>query len=531
MPDVLDIGFRKQIITDIDSDENRQRKKESLRRFEVYKDRQEEFVIEKLRGEFNQTTIKDMRKVLSINMCKRVVNEQSTIYNKEPNRTFSDASDNEKDQLMALYEEANVNLKLRKTNRWFKLFGQTILQVIPRRGIVDLRCYAPHQIDKIDDDLDPELAFGYIINVMDKSEFLHRESSNRGKVDNFDQTIGDADDYMKKRQRFVWWTDQFNFVTDGEAKIIGDETQIVNPLGKLPFIDVASEMEKDFEFWIRSGSSECEFSLEMSVMLSDLSNIIKLQGYAQAIVTGEELPENIVVGPNHILRLPISSTTQIAPSFEFASPNADINGSIDAIEMYVRFFLTSRGLDPKTVSGKAEDSRFSSGIERLLSMIDRFEASRQDFDIFSQVEQKIFNLMRGWSNLMQNTDALNEDLKGGQISDNVELEVMFSSPEVIKTQSESEESVIRRMREGLMTKVEAIAELRNMDEDNAREVLEKINEENANAASNILRSFDNGSQGETEDQSDGNTGHLVSEQRRPEDTSRSRDNRENQRTN
>ena len=60
-PDMLNASVRANIIKEIKNDENKQRRAESLRRFEVYKQRQEKFVIDKLK----QLAVAPPRKVSS----------------------------------------------------------------------------------------------------------------------------------------------------------------------------------------------------------------------------------------------------------------------------------------------------------------------------------------------------------------------------------------------------------------------------------------------------------------------------------
>jgi len=85
---IEDQGFRKNVIDEILGDENRRRKEDAKTRFEVYRDRQERFVLEKLREMFDPTTVKEMRKITSINFTKRIVNEKASIYKDPPERLF-----------------------------------------------------------------------------------------------------------------------------------------------------------------------------------------------------------------------------------------------------------------------------------------------------------------------------------------------------------------------------------------------------------------------------------------------------------
>lgn len=500
---VFDPFFRKSVIQEIKNNDNKERKKNAWKRLEVYKDRQDQFVEEKLKKEFGEQTTKEMRKITSINLTKKIVDKQASIYLNEPERIFPGSSVDEEIHIKNLYEESKANVKLKKSNKILKLQDQSCLMVIPKEGIIQLRPLHPHQYDVIPSSQDPEKASIYVLNILDKAEYL------KGS-DNINQKIADPEDYKESLERFIWWTDGVNFETDNEGNIIPPNVvssnvlqngMIINPIGTLPFIDIATD--KDLEFWVRQGKNKVEFSIDFAALMSDLWTIIKLQGYAQAVVVAEEKPENIITGPTRVLFLKATSTTQIQPSFQFISPSPDVQAALEALNATISLFLTAEGLDPKIISGKSESEKFSSGVERLLAMIEKFEATKDDLDLYKWIEQKLFNLFRLWNNVLQGTDFFIEKLKGPIISDNTEIVVNFSKPEIIKTQEDIENSVIRRLKESLITKKEAIMELRGIDEKQAEEIIKMMDEESLNnikKAKTLMGGFNGEDQGDDEGQ-------------------------------
>jgi hypothetical protein len=510
MADILDPGVRKTIIEEILGEENQKRKEESLKRFEIYRERQRIFLERALLKEFSKETVDEFRKVTSVNLAKRIVDELASIYSSEPIRTFQtktgDLSENENEQVDNLYKFSNMNVKLKRANRWFELFDQGAVQVLPMNGIVDARVLAPHQYDVIPMDNDPETGEVYIISIFDKHRLLSGSSGGRSfelsdppsfnsSYSNYysdyrNQKIGDADDF-KKAMKFVWWSKDWNFITDGRGNMLNESgepivqpalSEMQNPIGKLPFVDIARE--KDFEFWVRHGSSVTEFSIEFLVLLCDIFNIHKMQGYSQAIIFSEKVPANMRVGPNHILHIPLDPNKEVQPRFEFASPSPDMSASLELAETFMRLFLTSRGIDPKTVSGKAETQRFSSGIERLLAMIEKFEASKDALDLFTNVESKVYELMKSWSNAFQgatksngNTPPLVPELRVATLPEDSFVTVQFKGPEIVQTKSEKEDSVVKLMQEGLLSRTEAIQEIRGVEEKVAQEIVQKIDSE------------------------------------------------------
>jgi hypothetical protein len=489
--DVLNLETRLKIIEEIASDENKQRKAESLKRFEIYRERQYSYLIKKLQEGYSVNTVKEMRKIASINLTKRIIDEQASIYQEEPEREWIGASESEDEQLDAIYEAGSFNNQMKKSNRYYKLFDQCALQIIPRKGKIQFKPLAPHMYDVIPDPEDPEQAFAYILNTMDKFEFLAGDSTTKelkavGKNpirsyqsdDNTNQSIADVDDYKSELRKYVVWTKDIHFVMNGKGAIVGEI--FTNPIGELPFIDIADE--KDMEFFVRKGSGIVDFSLDFAALLSDVVTINNLQGYSQAVVYAVKLPEAMTVGPNHVLFLPLNpEQPEIAPKFEFLTPNPDMASAINLLETTLRLFLTSRGLDPKVVSGKLDGTTYSSGIERLLAMIERFEASASDIELFKNVEQQAFEIAVKWSNIMQGVKGDKElipELQTATVSDAVEMSITYGSPASIQTKAELEDSVIKKIDAQLMSKSEAIAELRNIPQEDAVEILQKIESEN-----------------------------------------------------
>jgi hypothetical protein len=495
--DMLDLSQRAKKIQEITNEENKNRKEDSLRRFEIYKNNQRKYVLERLKQEFSVETVNQMRTLTSINMTKRIINKQASIYETPPERIFNEASEKEVMQLEALYEMARANQNFKKGNRYYKLNNQGTLWVMPRDGKISIRMLQPHHYDVCPDPRDPENASIYIVNILDKTDALDEVDANRDLTvntlgsqdqrthDTVNQKIGDREDYKSKVGRYVWWSKDFQFVTNKEGAIVDpisgeirreiDPISLVNPIGRLPFVDLAND--KDFEYWTRDGQNVVDFVIDFLMMLSDTSNIIRMQGFAQGVISSEDVPKDIRVGPHELLYLALDPNATVQPSFSFESPNPDLTGTLEFLNVALSLFLTAEGLDPKIVSGKGEAQTFSSGVERLLAMIDMFSASRDDMDLLKDAEQGVFELMVEWSNAFQGTDGLVPELKQATISDKVWLDVLYSKPEMIQTKAEREDSMIKRINAGLKSKKDALMELDGLSEEDAEAKLKEIDEE------------------------------------------------------
>lgn len=500
----LDLDTRYQILKDIKTEENKQRKANSLKEFEIFQDRLKQYVVEYLREQFSSATVLEMPIVSSINLAKRIVTQEASLYKTRPERTFNVLSEKEQEQIDMYYEDMCIDSKLLKSNQYFKLQQQSLLMVVPKDGTLKLRVLLPHHYDVVPDPGDPEKALAYIVSAFDKSFYLRSNdsSNNNGEsatVENFqsdgvNQTSGDQEDYLSVTEKYVWWSNDYNFITDEKGNIISPADDVESPLKEfqiMPFVDIAGD--KDFEYFVRQGNSLSDFTVQYNGALSDLGNVVKMQGWAQAWMKGpkELMPENIQIGPNFILKLVVDANNPVPTDFGYSNPSPDVAGSIQYVEMLLSNFLTSRGQSPKIVSGKGQSETYSSGIERLLAMIEKFDASQLDMELYRKAECQLFEIIKAWNNLLSGTDLLASAVK---IGDETTVEVKFAAPQAIQSRQEQLMAIQLERELGLKSRVQAIEELYDVTEENARLIMKEIDAEDVNVGSQGAQTQPIGSQ-------------------------------------
>ena len=496
---------RAELIREMRADENRRRKEEQFKRREIYNGRSAYYVEEDLKEEFNYETVKEMRKIYSINICKKVVDELASIYRTEPERIFTEVSEGQHEEIIRAYDKFEVDQMMKRANKMFKLHDQCTIKVIPKHGKLVPMALSPHQYDVIPMDDDPTKAYGYVINTLDRSLFLDDvgEPSRYQNIGNtLNEKIADVDDYRSHMNKYVWWTKEWNMVTDQQGDLL--EEPVVNPINELPFIDISSDRE--FEYWSRAGSDIADFQLEFLKILSDHFNVLKLQGYSQAVIVSEEVPEQFRVGPNTILHLRQRADGTQSPSFEFVTPSPDMSASLESIELFIRAFLSTRGLNAGTIASRQSGESFSSGLERLLAMLEKFEATSDDLAQFHTVEDKYYHLFKKWQEASASNDLLADDCKIRGLSPESKVEVMYHKPEMIQTQKEIQDSAIALMEAGLMSRKQAIAKIHGITEEAAEEVLADIDADDMGGTPVVNEPQVNQVQGELRDQSEEITG-------------------------
>jgi hypothetical protein len=215
--------------------------------------------------------------------------------------------------------------------------------------------------------------------------------------------------------------------------------------------------------------------------VTDVQNVIRMQGFGQAWYKGAagSIPQNIQVGPNFVLKLPVDPNNPVDTAFGFANSSADISGSITFLEMLLSTFLTSRGLDPKIVNAKGESNKFSSGIDRLLSLVEGFEPSKSDFKVFENAEKKLFEIIKAYVNTYTGTGLLAPEFDIGMIPEDAEVEITFAGPEAVVSDTERLDLVQKKLDMGVITQLEAIEEARQVTEEEAKEIQDEIKAETA----------------------------------------------------
>jgi hypothetical protein len=420
--------------------------------------------------------------VSSVNLARRIVKQEASVYKNPPKREWTELSDEQLEVVQRIYADMVIDSKLAKSNESFKLQNQNHLYIVPKEGKLTMRVLRNHHLDSIDSDDDPEKPYGYVISNLDKNMFRRKRTNQWGgatsisrydswtdqDADFKDQSIGDDDDFNKRLERYLVWTPEFNFMMDGTGEILSEEVD--NSVGIVPFVDVS--IEKDFEYWVRQGDSLAEFTIDYNSYLSDASQVVMMQGYSQAYMIAKDgvMPENIKVGPQFVLRMPVEEGSEQRPEFGFASTGADLQGVINFGDLLLSNFLTSRGLDASAVNSKGESDKSTSGIERFLKMVEKFEASRSDFSSYEYAEKKIWDIIKEFHNASIGTDLLDSKYQTSLIPESSQVMVKFAGPEMIKSDEEKANMWIKRIEQGEATVIDMIQDLRGVDREMAFEI-------------------------------------------------------------
>ena len=136
------LSGRKILVDEIKGWENVERKKESYKQSQVYAGFNRGYVIDYLRTQFSENTVNKMPIISTVNLCKRIVDKQSSIYVSAPSRSFTNLDEEQQEQILEWYEKNKVNSYFLKANRAFKNQEQTFLMLAPdQSGRLKIRVF------------------------------------------------------------------------------------------------------------------------------------------------------------------------------------------------------------------------------------------------------------------------------------------------------------------------------------------------------------------------------------------------------
>ena len=488
---------RIRVLQDIKTPENKDRKDQSFVATEVYNGRLRQYVVEYLETLFSTSTVKEMPVQSGTNLARRIVQERASIYKDSPMRSYVNVTEDQEMVLNRIYNDMKADFMMSKANEFYALQNQCLIQCYPVEGKFKLRVLKLHHFDVIPNTIsgDPEDMLGVIISSYDKANKVNTREDNsplgstgvsrpsKNNMSNqIDESIADKDD--KGPETFEVWTKEYvdgsgnivpalNFVMDKKGNVLSEDP--LSPIPHLPFVDCSTY--KDFQFYASDHNSIVDFSIEFCALMSEIAQGHRMQSYSQPFIKGpkELLPKNLEVGPNTILNLP-SDPDLGDVEFGFAVPGGSVAHGIELAEQLLAQFLSCQGIDPKIVSSDS-GQRYSSGIERLLSMIERFDATRTDFALFQEVENKLFHIIHHWTDALQGTGQLKDKYVMPQLSPDVDINVTFSRPEGAQTMLDKVAMHEKLIAQGLGSRVTATMDIYDMDRESAEEYVEKVDKD------------------------------------------------------
>lgn len=493
---ILDDKIRKKIIDEIKGTENVKRKQESLKRYEIYKDKTNKYVLKRLSDMgLEPATIKLMSAHISnISVAKKIVNKLARSYSGGVNRSTESAEVNA--SLSNLLKLSGFDKCQKKIDKTLVLHRNAMAFIKPEVCLnQDSEEYkiksvplSPWQYDVVEDYYDREKPLVVIL-----SDFVERDTRFTGSNLN-DDTLADipGDSGMGKAKTYIWWSNNYHFTTDANGKIINELTpeNAINPIGMLPFVNYA--IDQDGEFWAEGGDDLTEGSILINLLITDMLTIAYQQGWGQLVITGKNIKEGFKVGPHQALIFEYDEGDP-KPEIDVLSPNPPLDLWMKAIEQYVALLLSTNNLSPSAISIRLDAGAFPSGIAMIIEMSEATDSIEDKQSLFQAGERESIKIGAAWQNYYFETKSLTPEFMAiGKLPENIEASINFGSVKPVVSEKEKLENIRTRKDLGINEEVELIMlDNPDMTLEQAEEKLLKIKAEKLNrvaaAASNFIQ--------------------------------------------
>lgn len=524
--------IRKKIIEAIESTENKNRKEEAYKAYQCYKDNTKEFVYEQLRALFEDTTVQRMQyAITNVAFIRKIIDKLARVYKYGVDREV--VGDEKATQAISkAVDESDVNSCFKKTNRILKLSKNCLQYIIPKKNnfqddeVYEIKCvvlppYLYDVVEQYDDRTKPGCIIlsdynpgsermnistnpGLRIRSLDRDG--NAEISFTDGIDSAIADVKDSKDYTEgNKKRYVFWSDNYHFITDEKGVIIPkseDTTDIGNPIGKMPFVNYAED--QDNSFWAQGGTDLVDGAISLNTMLTNINHIAITQAYGQLVITGSNLPQVVLTGPDRSILLEYDKDEQPTPTVDFKSANPPIQELLGLIETYVALLLTTNNLSTSGVRTQLNGvSGFASGIAKMIDSAESLEDIEDQRQIFIDNEPRFWEIYSLWHKEFK--DRLVPELQKVDFPDNFldRFSIKYEQPKVIQSDKERLEVLKQKIELNLISRLDALkTEYPDMTDDELKLKLEEIIQEKMKAmetAQNNIGAQENSQDDDEED--------------------------------
>ena len=496
--EILQLATRKQIIGEIEATENRRRKDEAYRRRQCYKDKTNQEVVKVLIRQFSATTVDEMTySITNLSIVKKVIKKLARVYKDGVTRFVQDDKDTTA-KIQKLGEIFKFNAKMKNQNRITRLQKNAVHYIkpcvvvakdgeknfAPRPTILQ-----PYLYDVIEDFFDRTKAAVYILSNYHPGEISFTTSDparvrSDGNVTDIngqirtngnskDEAIADKeeDKEMANGREYIWWSGKYHFTTNSLGQVFNndgslnsdpvliiteDDNTFVNPIEELPF--VPTQVDQDNDFWAEGGEDLIDGSIVVNALMTHNNHIAVTQGYGQLWMSGKNLPDNIEVGPNSIIKLEHESSAEDPePKVGVINANPPLTELQESVLAQIALILTTNDLSTSGLSAKLEGGgKFAAGIALIIDKAESMEDVADEREEFSDAERLIWHKIALFMQYISEIEALDPDLEDLILPEEFDLTLEFGEPKMIFSEAEKLEAIAKRKDIGLNTAAELI---------------------------------------------------------------------------
>lgn len=461
--ELLQPEIRAQLIQEIQGAENRIRKDLSYKRYQCYKDKTNRYVAEDLLNMFDISTVLEMRYAISnISIVRKIIDKLSRVYSNGVER--SGESEAVTENIHQIEKKLDLNTAMKKTNRFLKLQKNLAFYVKPypnEEGKIDicLEPMLPHLYDVVEGYYNRTEPMVYILSTYKPPAEIWSQIRGTNQTPTaqvtplgnaIDEKIADQpiDQDVDNQPTYIFWSKNYHFTCNSKGEIIPDEgnPENINPFGEMPIINFA--IDQDGAFWAQGGDDLVDGAILLNSMITQTNHVGVVQGYGQLVLTGENLPRAIKVGPTKAIVLEYKKDEQAIPTAEFLSANPQLQDLRGLTEAYIALLLTTNNLSTSGIAANLQGGVTApSGVALIIDKAESLEDVQDQRQVFLDNEPKIFSVIQ--KILAHYGSEVCDKLAGVKLPENIEETLQIKFNEATPIMSETEKLANLKLRKDL----------------------------------------------------------------------------------
>lgn len=460
------------ILSEIELDENKARKKKAYDSFQVYEGSLRFYVEEKMKEMYPMTY--KMFQLSDYSVLKKIVDKKSKSYKENPSRNLD--SPEETKIYQDILKAANLNKAMKKLDQYYNQHKYCLLAAFFERennedGIVEEKWkfipLAPYEFDVVLDEMgELELV---VLSYPDE------QVVSGPATDRIDTTIaGNIQDNGANIKTYAVWTKHKHLIYEGsktkdgsikfQQVIVAGNENGVNPYHVLPFVYLPEDYSQDYPINSPLCSQTIELNAEMSTYYTSgslqIGTLVLKYPSSQAI---ETVTNGLFTG----MKLPQSENPD-APetTAEFIAPSPNMSGHREAILTHMQAIMDEQGINSNQIVTPNE--KFTSGFDRLLSSADVQDIiSDNQQNVYLEAERKVYRIVKD----------IHKNFIKKELFKSEELNVYYSKPKVLISDTEKLANIEKMDQLGLIAPWEKFMLIDpNITEEQAREKFKVVQE-------------------------------------------------------
>ena len=429
---VLDPAYRAGVIKEIlTGQESLARKDEHKKRREVYNDRVKDYVLRMLRAEMGVDTATEMQhRAPNINITRKVVDKKARVYKDRPFRKPEEESN--KENLDATVDAISLDSLMKRVNAGVELHFNIFLQLLPFQDRISGKwgiapnVLDPSRYDVIEDQSNPGLPMCVITSYYrDDNGFV----SDYRRADGEESKTAEPSEAKGKEmtQYFVWWTDSYHFTTDEKGAVVNaSDDKLKNPFGGIPGVFFSKRPAQD-GYWIEGGDGLVGNALLFNLLMADMNYSAKYQSIGIGWIRGKGDLSKVNIGPSSFVRMKYEEGDPV-PEIGFSNSNPALGDNMAMLEQFLAVMLSAEGLEPGTVTGKADAANAQSGIQEIIQRSEPTSIIEDEQQMYKDQEPEIVRLLVRLTK--KYGSLLMEKFKDtAKLPEDVDYELTFRSPQ------------------------------------------------------------------------------------------------------